>query len=184
MAQFKQLHIHFKIVKSSVHPWKTMTYAHHSWKGNEPILVFRHQSMTVDQSTTYNLQGTRHKCCVTSKSQISCGPLGAVTCAHHKEGAGVVSLLFILQQLVDWAQPVGGWLCHLNARPWSTTQMFKRATSSASAEQTSGAQWPAADSVVSLPPAPVAAANWARPVGGFKPLFPCLLSAVAFARLV
>ena len=54
MAQFKQLHIHFKIVKSSVHPWKTMTYAHHSWKGNEPILVFRHQSMTVDQSTTYN----------------------------------------------------------------------------------------------------------------------------------
>ena len=184
MAQFKQLHIQFKIVKSSVHPWKTMTYAHHSWKGNEPILVFRHQSMTVDQSTTYNLQRTRHKCCVTSKSQISCAPLGAVTCAHHKEGAGVVSLLFMLQQLVDWAQPVGGWLCHLNARPWSTTQMFKRATSSASAEPLGHndlrpTQW--------FHYRPLQSRRWTERdllLVSFKPLFPCLLSAVAFARLV
>ena len=180
MAQFKQLHIHFKIVKSSVHPWKTMTYAHHSWKGNEPILVFRHQSMTVGQFTTYNLQGTRHKCCVTSKSQISCAPLGAVTCAHHKEGAGVVSLLFMLQQLTE----VSATCWWLVVSPWSTTQMFKRATSSASAESLwhndlRPTQW--------FHYRPLQSRRWTERdllLASFEPLFPCLLSAVAFARLV
>ena len=181
MAQFKQLHIHFKIVKSSVHPWKTMTYAHHSWKGNEPILVFRHQSMTVDQSTTYNERVTNVVSLPKAKSAVHLWAQWPVPITRREP----VWFHYCLYSSSWWTERnllvVGCVTCKtliLN------TNVQKSHIISISISWISGAQWPAANSVVSLPPAPVAAVNWARPVVGFKPLFPCLLSAVAFARLV